>query len=137
MVDTLTRAQRSARMSLVKGKHTKPELRARRIVSSLGLRYRLHGAKLPGRPDMVFGSRNKVLFVHGCFWHRHPACPNTRLPKSKLAFWKPKLLGNRRRDLRNQTALRKLGWRFLVIWECELARPTEVAERVAAFISAK
>ncbi len=137
MIDILSRAERSARMSLVKGKNTKPELRARRIVSSLGLRYRLHGTKLPGRPDMVFSSQNKVIFIHGCFWHRHPGCTCARLPKSKLGFWKPKLLGNRRRDFRNQAALRKLGWGYLVIWECELGRPAEVVERVAAFMAAR
>ncbi len=108
-MDTLSPAQRSERMSRVKSRDTKPELAVRRLVHSMGYRYRLHG-KLPGRPDLVFAARRKVIFVHGCFWHRHSGCPNCRLPKSRLAFWKPKLEANKKRDRKNQQSLRRLGW---------------------------
>lgn len=120
-LDTLTAAQRSERMSRVRGKDTMPELRVRRTAHSLGFRYRLHGKGLPGHPDLVFASKRKVVFVHGCFWHRHRGCAKTRFPKSpeRAAFWRGKLLGNARRDHRNQRELEKSGWKTLVIWECE------------------
>jgi DNA mismatch endonuclease (patch repair protein) len=102
-MDTLTRAERSKRMALVRGKDTKPELLVRKIAKACGYRFRLHVSGLPGKPDIVFTKRRKVIFIHGCFWHRHPApgCALARLPKSKLDFWLPKLTENRRRDLRN------------------------------------
>ena len=122
MVDTLTKAERSERMSRVRGKDTKPELIVRRLVHGMGYRYRLHRRDLPGTPDLVLPSRKKAIFIHGCFWHRHPdpACKLARLPKSRLDFWKPKLEGNRRRDRENQARLRKLGWDVLVVWECQI-----------------
>ena len=91
--DTLSPKERSERMSRIRGKDTKPELTVRRLVHGMGFRYRLHGKRLPGKPDMVFSARRKVIFVHGCFWHRHPdpGCPLARLPKSKLDFWRTKL----------------------------------------------
>ena len=124
MTDTLTPAQRSERMGRVRGKDTQPEMRIRRLVHGMGYRYRLHRRDLPGKPDMVFPARRAVIFVHGCFWHRHPdpACKLARLPKSRLDFWATKLEGNRERDARNQSALLALGWRVLVIWECEIAK---------------
>ena len=121
MADSFSRAERSKRMGLVRSKGTKPEMAVRRLVHSLGYRYRLHGAKLPGRPDLVFKSRRKVIFVHGCFWHRHgEGCTLTRLPKSRLDFWRTKLEGNRLHHLEKQEALHALGWDFLIFWECEL-----------------
>ena len=119
-MDTLSRAERSERMALIRGRDTKPELLVRRLVYRLGFRYRLHKQVLPGKPDLVFSSRKKVIFVHGCFWHRHPGCALARLPKSRLDFWVPKLSENRQRDLRNIRALRRLGWKTRVVWECEL-----------------
>ncbi|MCW5867481.1 MAG: DNA mismatch endonuclease Vsr [Candidatus Eremiobacteraeota bacterium] len=107
-------------MGAVRSKDTKPEMRCRRLIHSLGYRYRLHGRNLPGCPDLVFSSRKKVIFVHGCYWHRHEGCSRCRLPKSRLEFWKPKLDGNRERDLKAQAELAALGWKFLVIWECQL-----------------
>ncbi len=101
-MDTLTPEQRSERMSRVRNKDTKPEMRVRRLVHALGYRYRLHDSRLPGRPDLVFKSRHKVIFVHGCFWHRHDRCELCRMPKSRLQFWKPKLKANRERDLFTQ-----------------------------------
>ena len=115
-MDTLTRAQRSERMARIRSRNTGPELAVRRLVYSLGFRYRLHGTGLPGKPDLVFASRRKVIFVHGCFWHQHPGCG--RQPKSRLEFWTEKLFQNRERDLRNQRKLRSLGWRILIVWEC-------------------
>lgn len=98
--DTLSPQERSERMGRVRNKDTKPEMVVRRLTHSLGYRYRLHGRKLPGRPDMVFAGRKKVIFVHGCFWHRHDEqnCPLTRWPKSRLEFWVPKLEKNKQRD---------------------------------------
>ena len=112
-LDTLTARQRSERMSRVWSKDTKPEVRVRRLVHGLGYRYRLHAKDLPGCPDLVFRSRRKVVFVHGCFWHRHEECSRNRIPKSpeRRAFWRDKLDGNARRDRMNQAALRGKGWR--------------------------
>jgi DNA mismatch endonuclease (patch repair protein) len=122
-------------MSLVRGKDTKPELRVRRFLHAAGLRYRLHDARLPGRPDLVFRSRRVVVFVHGCFWHRHPdpACKLARLPKSRLDFWRPKLEGNADRDRRKIAALEADGWRVIVVWECQTrdeARLAAVAREI-------
>lgn len=134
MADTLAPRARSERMSLVRGVDTKPEMAVRRIVWNLGFRYRLHAKELPGRPDIVFRPREKAIFVHGCFWHRHAGCKNCRSPKSRQSFWLPKLAENRRRDSRNQRALRRKGWTFLVVWECELEKPGLVARRIQRFL---
>jgi DNA mismatch endonuclease (patch repair protein) len=135
-MDTLTRAERSERMARIHGTDTKPEMVVRKLVHRMGYRYRLHRAGLPGRPDLVFPSRRKVIFVHGCFWHRHRAasCRLARLPKSRLRFWRPKLEENRARDLRNQSRLRRLGWRFLVIWECQLRATRGIERRIREFL---
>lgn len=135
-MDTLTPEERSQRMSLVRGKDTKPELTVRRLVHGMGYRYRLHGKGLPGKPDMVFGRRRKVIFIHGCFWHRHPNpnCRLARMPKSRLDFWRTKLEHNRKRDRENQDRLRKLGWDCFVIWECELKNRDAIAKRVRRFL---
>jgi DNA mismatch endonuclease (patch repair protein) len=135
-MDTLTRAQRSERMSRVRGKDTAPEIAVRRVVYGLGHRYRLHAKDLPGRPDIVFRRRRKVIFVHGCFWHRHraPSCRLARLPKSKLDFWRPKLEANRDRDVRNVAALRRAGWKILVIWECELDDKNRLLRRLRTYL---
>ena len=127
-MDTLTAAERSERMSRIRGVNTKPELLVRSIVHRCGYRYKLHDASLPGKPDMVFPRRRRVVFVHGCFWHRHPRCSLARLPKSKLNFWLPKLTLNRSRDIRNVAKLRRAGWKVAVIWECQVKR-TEWLER--------
>lgn len=136
MTDTLTKAERSARMALVRGKHTKPEMVVRRLAHRLGFRYRLHGRGLPGRPDLVFASKKKVIFVHGCFWHRHgdSECKLARLPKSRLDFWLPKLDANRERDNRNRRLLAKDGWGILVLWECELNDPQALERRLKKFL---
>lgn len=133
-LDTLSPAQRSERMSRVRGTDTKPELAVRRLVHSMGYRYRLHSRKLPGIPDMVFPRRRKIIFVHGCYWHRHEGCRNCRLPKTRLDFWVPKLEGNRRRDIENQQKLRELGWDVLVIWECEIKDRQALTDRLKNFL---
>lgn len=132
-MDTLTPSQRSKQMGLVRSRNTKPELAVRRLVHGMGYRYRLHG-RLPGSPDLVFAGRQKVIFVHGCFWHRHLGCPNCRLPKSRLDFWKPKLDSNTKRDRLNRSHLRRLGWRSLVVWECELKDQARLARRIKKFM---
>ncbi len=133
-MDTLTAAERSRRMSLVKGKDTKPEMFVRRLVHRMGYRYRLHVRDLPGNPDLVFPSRCKVIFVHGCFWHRHGSCRNTRWPKSKLSFWRPKLEENQRRDKTNRRRLGRLGWKVLIVWECQLGKLPALTARLRAFL---
>jgi DNA mismatch endonuclease (patch repair protein) len=120
-LDPLSPTERSKRMSRVRNSDTRPELTVRKLVHGLGYRYRLHDRRLPGNPDLVFVGRRKIIFVHGCFWHMH-RCHHgaARVPKSRLDFWVPKLQQNRRRDLSEQAKLRALGWRVLVVWECEL-----------------
>ena len=122
MVDTLTPAERAERMRRVKGRDTRPELTVRRLLHRLGYRFRLHRRDLPGRPDIVLPRHRVAIFVHGCFWHRHgdPQCRLARVPKSRLEFWLPKFSANQARDRRDQRALSDLGWRILVVWECEL-----------------
>ena len=134
MSDTLSPEQRSERMSRVKSKDTKPEFRVRRIAYAMGFRYRLNRKDLPGKPDLVFVKLNKVIFVHGCFWHRHRSCRLARLPKSRLDFWLPKLEENRKRDLRTKKKLSNLGWKSLVIWECELGNRTKIERRIKKFL---
>lgn len=137
MADTLSKKERSKRMSLIRGVDSGPEIKLRRLVYGMGYRYRLHDKGLPGKPDLVFKSRNAVIFMHGCFWHRHKGCSLARLPKSKLDFWKPKLEENRKRDIRNQRKLRSLGWRVLVVWECELSDMDKVSKKVRKFLNYK
>lgn len=121
MVDRLTPAKRSWLMSRVRGKNTTPELRVRRASHALGLRFRLHRADLPGTPDLIFSSRRLVVFVHGCYWHRHRGCPKSTAPSSP--FWAEKFASNIRRDRRVEKELRRLGWNVIVIWECETKKP--------------
>jgi DNA mismatch endonuclease (patch repair protein) len=136
-VDNLTPEQRSRQMARVRNANTKPEFAVRRALHGLGYRYRLHDRRLPGKPDLVFPSRRKVIFVHGCFWHRHPGCKNTRLPKTRLDFWVPKLEENAKRDVRLQQQLREDGWDVLVVWECEVARLREHMPRIVDFLEGR
>jgi DNA mismatch endonuclease (patch repair protein) len=133
-MDTLTRAERSERMALIRGRDTKPELVVRKIARSFGHRLQLHVSNLPGKPDLVFPKLRKVIFVHGCYWHRHPGCSLARLPKSKLRFWIPKLTENRRRDLRNIARLRRENWSVSVVWECRLKNPALLTKRIKKFL---
>lgn len=120
---------RSAQMAKIKGRDTKPEMRVRRTLHAAGLRYRLHAKGLPGKPDIILSSRRIAIFVHGCFWHRHPdpSCKLARMPKSRIDFWQKKLEGNRTRDHRNEAALRAAGWEVMVLWECEISEPALAA----------
>jgi DNA mismatch endonuclease (patch repair protein) len=126
-VDRLTPSRRSWLMSQVRSQHTSPEIRVRKAAHSMGLRFRLHRSDLPGRPDLTLAKHHTVIFVHGCFWHRHPGCMKASTPKSRQAFWNEKFQANRARDTRVQLALKKLGWRVLVIWECETKRPEQLS----------
>ncbi|MDM9645559.1 DNA mismatch endonuclease Vsr [Rhizobium sp. S163] len=137
MVDTLGKAARSERMSRIRAKDTGPEMAVRRLIHGMGYRYRLHKKKLPGRPDIVFGKRRKIIFVHGCFWHRHSdsACKLSRAPKSRLEFWMPKLEGNVARDAGNEEALRSMGWDILVIWECQLKDEASLKLEIESFLN--
>ncbi len=134
MTDTLSPRERSERMSRVRSTDTKPEMRVRRLVHGLGYRYRLHVRELPGTPDLVFPSRRAVIFVHGCFWHRHENCALARLPKSRLDFWRKKLESNTTRDAAQQERLRELGWRVLVVWECQLGDTTKLTDTIRHFL---
>ena len=134
MVDTLSSSERSERMSRVRSKDSKAEMVVRRLAHGMGYRYRLHKRKLPGKPDLVFAARRKVIFVHGCLWHRHPECSLARLPKSRRDFWVPKLEANRERDIKNQVALKCLGWKVLVVWECETRDMLTLKARLKRFL---
>lgn len=133
-MDTLTPSERSRRMARVKSKGTRPEMVVRRLLFSLGYRYRLHDRSLPGSPDIVFKRKKKAIFVHGCFWHRHDGCALARLPKSRLDFWIPKLEGNRERDARKLLQLKSLGWDAFVIWECELKDLNLLEKKLNGFL---
>jgi DNA mismatch endonuclease (patch repair protein) len=139
MADTLTATERSERMSRVRGKDTKPEMFVRRMVHSMGYRYRLHRRDLPGTPDLVFPQLKEVIFVHGCFWHRHQSavCKLARFPKSRLDFWKPKLERNQQRDLENQAKLMDLGWKTLVVWECEIRDKEKLKFKIRNFLDSQ
>ena len=121
-------------MSRIRGRDTKPELLVRRIAHGLGFRFRLHRRDLPGCPDIVFPKYRAVIQVHGCFWHRHPNCRFASTPKTRVEYWTKKFEGNVQRDRRNQRALTDLGWRTMVIWECETKDTKAVAARIESFL---
>ena len=128
-MDTQTREQRSERMGLVRSRNTKPELAVRRLVHGMGYRYRLHGW-LPGRPDMVFAGCRKVIFVHGCFWHRHSGCAKASTPKANAEFWLAKFRANRKRDRLIERRLIAAEWGVITVWECELREPEKLKRRL-------
>lgn len=134
MADVLTPEQRRYCMSRIKGRDTKPEMAVRKLVHALGYRYRLHVRSLPGSPDLVFSSRRKVIFVHGCFWHRHNCRYGRVMPATRRTFWKSKLEGNRERDGKNRRLLRKEGWEVLVVWECQTRKREWLLERICEFL---
>lgn len=136
-IDPLSPTQRSERMSRVKGRNTAPERKICSLLDTMRYCYRLHQRDLPGSPDIVFPYRRKVIFVHGCFWHRHH-CPNgKRTPRSRLSFWVPKLESNQQRDRRKMRELIKLGWNILVIWECQLKDESKLKDRIKGFLRKK
>jgi DNA mismatch endonuclease (patch repair protein) len=130
-MDRLTRERRKWNMSRIKSRDTKPELLVRSILHGLGCRFRLKPIRLPGRPDVVLTRHSTAVFVHGCFWHRHAGCRFAYRPKSNVDFWTEKFRQNVKRDSRNRRELRRLGWRVLVVWECEVARRVALTERLA------
>ncbi|WP_166358915.1 very short patch repair endonuclease [Pseudomonas akapageensis] len=134
MTDNVIKKERSRIMSLVKGKDTRPEMVVRRLLHGLGFRYRLHNAKLPGTPDITFSRKRKVIFVHGCFWHRHDGCALARIPKSNQEFWVAKLEGNKARDESTLVKLHEAGWETLVVWECELKDLHSLKQRLLSFL---
>ena len=136
-MDRLTPQRRSWLMAQVKSKHTSPELRVRSAAHSLGLRFRLHRKDLPGSPDLVFVKSKTALFVHGCFWHRHPHCAKASTPKSRVEFWAGKFDANVKRDKRNRRDLRKLGWKVLTIWECQTRSPLLLLARLQRLFNMK
>ena len=134
MTDIVSSEKRSQMMSGIRGKDTKPELRVRHYLHAQGFRFRLHDRRLPGKPDLVLPKWNAAVFVHGCFWHWHD-CRYFKLPKTRPEFWSEKLAGNRARDEINRRRLETLGWRVLVIYECELRdAPDEALARLAVSI---
>jgi DNA mismatch endonuclease (patch repair protein) len=120
MTDIVSPQMRSRMMSAVRGCDTGPEMVVRRALHRAGLRFRLGGGKLSGRPDIVLSSRRTVIFVHGCFWHQHPGCSKATRPKSNVAFWNAKLDANLQRDARVQAALRGAGWKIFIVWRCQI-----------------
>ncbi|MGO4410277.1 MULTISPECIES: very short patch repair endonuclease [unclassified Brevundimonas] len=120
MIDTVDPVRRSAMMAKVRGKNTAPELRVRRVAHGMGLRFRLHRKDLPGTPDLVFAKHRLVVFVHGCFWHRHEGCRRATTPSTRQEFWKAKFAATVQRDAQQIRALQAAGWRVLVLWECDL-----------------
>lgn len=133
MIDTRSPEQRRRIMQSVRTKNTGPELAVRRALFAAGFRYRLHRRGLPGSPDIVFPSRRKVIFVHGCFWHGH-GCSKGKAPKSRTDYWLSKITANRERDERNLRALSELGWSALVVWQCELSDLPDLTHRLGIFL---
>ena len=135
MTDSVSPKKRSEIMRSVGSQNTRPEVATRRLLHGLGYRFRIHRRDLPGTPDIVFPSRKKVIFVHGCFWHQHDGCSKARMPKSRTHFWEEKFRRNRARDVRNVSDLREVGWMAAIVWECEIKRPTRLAEIVAETVA--
>ncbi len=134
MVDRLSPEARSRNMARISGKDTSPEMTIRRLLHTMGYRYRLHARSLPGKPDLVFPSRRKAIFVHGCFWHRHQGCRYAYRPKSRTDFWDRKFAQNVERDARNLRALADGGWQALVIWQCEIKDVPPVRDQLLGFL---
>ncbi|MGX2028898.1 very short patch repair endonuclease [Methylocaldum gracile] len=133
MTDRVSPEKRSEIMSRVHAKNTAPEITVRKLVFALGYRYRLHSKTLPGHPDLVFPSRRKVIFVHGCFWHFH-GCKKGQPPKSNLDYWLPKFEENRKRDSKALSDLTALGWSYLVIWQCQLKNTEFLKNEIRTFL---
>ena len=134
MTDRFTPAERSAVMRKVPGRNSSAELKLRRLLTRMGLRYRLHRKDLPGSPDVVFAGRKLAIFVHGCFWHRHAGCKAAGTPRTRRAFWEEKFARNVTRDAAKAEALTALGWGLLVLWECELRDQGALATRLRDYL---
>ena len=136
-MDRVTTAQRRENMRRITSKDSIPELIVRRLVHRLGYRYRLHDHTLPGRPDLVFPRRRKIIFLHGCFWHAHTRCKLAHTPATHQEYWQPKLDRNKARDRAHLRALKELGWDVLIIWECELTNTVLLGDRIRGFLAMK
>ena len=130
MTDRMTPGQRSWNMSRIRSKNTGPELRVRSIIHRMGFRFRLHSRELPGKPDIVLRRLKTVVWVHGCFWHRHSGCDQTTMPKSNVDVWRKKFLNNVARDARTTKAIRALGWQPVIVWQCELRNEQRLAAKL-------
>jgi DNA mismatch endonuclease (patch repair protein) len=133
-MDKISRERRTNNMRKIRSWDTVPELIVRRLVHSMGFRYRLHVASLPGKPDLVFPRLRRIVEVNGCFWHQHAWCVDSHIPKTRRDYWEPKLVRNQERDLLDQRMLKSMGWRVLVIWECETSDPNRLKKRVSRFL---
>lgn len=136
MTDKLTPERRSENMRSIRAKNTSPEMIVRRMVYSMGFRYRLHVPDLPGKPDLVFSRLKKIIEVRGCFWHQHEGCIDSHVPKSRMEYWRPKLMKNAERDKTNQAKLMADGWKILTVWECELRDSEKIRQRLDRFLHA-
>lgn len=134
MADVFPREKRSAIMSRVRGRDTKPELLIRSFVHRMGYRFRLHRNDLPGNPDIVLPRYHKALFVHGCFWHGHKLCSRSKRPATNRSFWNQKLDQNIERDRRFQRELRRMGWKVLIVWECETRKSDKLSTKLRTFL---
>lgn len=134
MADFMSPERRSAHMAKIRSKDTKPEIMLRRMLHRDGLRYRLHDRRLPGKPDLVFAGRKKVVFVNGCFWHGHNCPVGSRLPKSNTDFWANKRMRNQERDALQRAQLVDAGWSYLDVWECEVLANDDLVLRVKLFL---
>jgi DNA mismatch endonuclease (patch repair protein) len=134
MVDRLTKERRSWNMGRIRGTNTKPELLVRSLLHRMGYRFRLHVSDLPGKPDIVLPKWQKVIFVHGCFWHRHPGCALAYEAKSRKMFWQKKLEGNAKRDRRVCAELRRMGWKVSIVWECQTKKVATLERKIRAIV---
>lgn len=136
-MDIWNKEKRSEVMSKILSSNTGPERRVRKILSTLGYRYRLNVKNLPGKPDIVLRKHNSIIFVHGCFWHLHSQCRDGTIPKSRTKYWKDKLLNNKKRDAKNIRELKQKGWKVLRLWECEIEKsPDRVIKKIERFLKA-
>ncbi|MFA7184157.1 MAG: DNA mismatch endonuclease Vsr [Victivallales bacterium] len=129
-MDNVSSKQRSINMSRVKGKNTRPEMTIRSLLHKMGYRFRLHNKKLPGNPDIILPKYKTIIFVHGCFWHQHEGCRKATIPQTNTDFWKIKLSKNVSRDSQNNDKLISLGWKVVIIWECELKNIEPLKNRI-------
>jgi DNA mismatch endonuclease (patch repair protein) len=134
-MDVLTREQRSRCMAAIRSKHTKPELAVRALVRQLGYHYKLHRKTLPGKPDIVISGQRKAILVHGCFWHMHRCRYGKVVPATNATFWESKRVGNVQRDRNKLRELRRIGWRVLTVWACELSSPQRLVTKLTRFLS--
>ncbi len=134
MADRFTRKERSEIMSRIRGRDTTPEKSIRSLLHTRGYRFSLCSKRLPGCPDIVLARHRRVVFIHGCFWHGHKDCPRSPLPSTNVQFWKKKITGNIARDARVRTEIRKLGWKLLVIWQCQIKKRKMMEQRLTCFL---